>query len=110
MQATKLIAVAIMMFELVAYGKGGNAIGGGDKVAVAPSGKMVDFVATRQDGTPLMIKAGLFNTPEAKKFVATKNLTSASRKRSIKARSSPRCIPVPSAMASMVAWILRARV
>lgn len=70
MQATKLITLTIMAFGLVACGKDGDATSGGDKAAVAPSGKMVDFMAT-QDGSPLTIKPELFDTPEAKEFAAT---------------------------------------
>jgi cytochrome c-L len=70
MQATKLITVTIMAFGLVACGKDGDATGGGDKAAVAPPGKMVDFMAT-QDGSPLTIRPELFDTPEAKEFAAT---------------------------------------
>jgi cytochrome c-L len=71
MQATKLIAVAIMAFGLVACGKGGDVTGRSEKAAAAePSGKMLDFVAT-QDGSPLKIKAELFDTAEAREFAAT---------------------------------------
>jgi cytochrome c-L len=70
MQATKLITVAIMVFGLVACGKGVDATVGGNRAVSAPSAKMVDFVAT-QDGSPLTIKAELFDTPEAKDFAAT---------------------------------------
>jgi cytochrome c-L len=70
MQAIKLITVAIIAFGLAACGRGDDATGGGDKTAAAPAGKMVDFVAT-QDGSPLTIKAELFDTPEAREFAAT---------------------------------------
>jgi cytochrome c-L len=67
---TKLIAVAIIITGLVACGKRGDATGSGEKAAPAPLGKMVDFMAT-QDGSPLTIKAELFDTPEAREFAAT---------------------------------------
>ena len=49
--------------------------GGGDKAATGSSesssgGEMVAFVTT-QDGSPMPIKAELFDTPQAKEFMTT---------------------------------------
>jgi cytochrome c-L len=63
-----IVAVA-MVLGLSACGKEGGS-GAGGQGADAPAGKMVDFVTT-QDGSPLTIKAELFDTAASKEFAAT---------------------------------------
>jgi cytochrome c-L len=70
MKAMKLAVLAIMACALAACGKSGDNAKGDTKTAAAPAGKMVAFVTT-QDGSPLEIKAELFETPEAREFAAT---------------------------------------
>ena len=71
MQKIKLSAVcAVLLFAVVACGKGGSADGGKSAAASAGGGEMLKFEAT-QDGAPLNIKAELFDTPAAKEFMTT---------------------------------------
>lgn len=63
-----MITIAMIM-GLSACGKDGDG-GTGGPGASAVTGKMVDFVTT-QDGSPLTIKADLFDTPAAKDFATT---------------------------------------
>lgn len=70
MKMTKLIILIIMAFGLAACGKSDDGAKGDNNAAEAPAGKMLAFVTT-QDGSPLEIKAELFDTPEAKEFSAT---------------------------------------
>ncbi len=62
-----LMAIALAL-GISACGQGGNDGAGGAGAAKPLAGKMVDFVTT-QDGTPLAIKAELFDTPEAREFM-----------------------------------------
>jgi cytochrome c-L len=70
MRLTSALIVALMVtMGMTACGKGGST-GGSDQSAGADSGKMIEFVTT-QDGTPMVIKAELFDTPQAKEFLST---------------------------------------
>jgi cytochrome c-L len=60
----------ILLASLAGCGKSGDSAGGSDKAAAASSGEMIKFVTT-QDGSPLTIKAELFDTAEAKEFMTT---------------------------------------
>lgn len=61
--------VLLAVIALVGCGKGGGKAEG-NAGAVAGNEKILEFVAT-QDGSPLVIKAELFDTPAAKEFAAT---------------------------------------
>ncbi|MCX7628439.1 MAG: cytochrome c [Methylophilaceae bacterium] len=64
--------IALLSFILVACGKGGDgkAVEGESGKSAAEPLKMVEFVTT-QDGSPLIIKPELFDTPAAKEFATT---------------------------------------
>lgn len=73
MQTIKISALfSITLLVVTACGKGDNAPSGQPSAAApaASSGEMVKFVTT-QDGSPLEIKAELFDTPQAKEFMTT---------------------------------------
>lgn len=70
MQKLKLSAIVLVMLTLVACGKGDNSAGGSASSDAGSEGKAISFVTT-QDGSPLVIKAELFDTPAAKEFLAT---------------------------------------
>jgi cytochrome c-L len=59
-----LILCTLTIISMAACSKGGDTAGASD------AGKMLDFVTT-QDSSPLVIKAELFDTAEAKQFMAT---------------------------------------
>lgn len=71
MQNLKWISGLIVALALVGCGKSGD-VGNtqGEKAAEGASLKMIDFVTT-QDGSPLVIKPELFDTPEAREFATT---------------------------------------
>jgi cytochrome c-L len=64
------LLTAILIISFAACGKKDDSPAGTKNIEVASPRKMLAFVAT-QDGSPLAIKADLFNTPEAMEFAAT---------------------------------------
>jgi len=70
MRASKPILLLLLALAIAGCGKSGEKATGTSDSAPAAEGKMIEF-ATTQDGSPLVIKAELFDTPEAKEFMTT---------------------------------------
>jgi cytochrome c-L len=64
------LLMAAMVMALGACDKKATSPTGAETKEAASPGKMLDFVTT-QDGSPLVVKPDLFDTPEAREFAAT---------------------------------------
>lgn len=70
----KYLLLAVLLATLGACGKSGSDVSSNGSAPETAAVKAIDFVTT-QDGSPLKINAALFDTPNAKEFLATgKNL------------------------------------
>lgn len=70
MSYIKISAVFSLVLLMSACGKSDDSASQDAATGAASSGEMVKFVTT-QDGSPLEIKAELFDTPAAKEFMTT---------------------------------------